>query len=160
MSYFSEISQRHYCDVGTLFPNNSEFLVCLSFCQLAYFLTEIRQIQGYLKFWMRYLSDFSGDIPEMLVHLLKMILNKLSSAQISLRSGQFYLQLRTSSAQLGLAQKSSAFIWYLVCIRLALKMSSFIKYLVSLKFEFGFLILIWSQVFDTKIIRIQHIHVL
>ena len=59
MRYLSEIFWRHFWDVGTLFPNNFEFLVCLSVCQLAYFLTEIRQIQGYLKFWMRYISHFS-----------------------------------------------------------------------------------------------------
>ena len=54
----SEFFQRHSLDVGTLFPNNSEFLICLSVCQLAYFLTDIRQIQGYLKFCMIYLSEF------------------------------------------------------------------------------------------------------
>ena len=58
-----------------IFPNDSEFLVCLSICQLAYFLTEIRQIQGYLKFWMRYLSEIFGDIPGMLVHYFQIILN-------------------------------------------------------------------------------------
>ena len=39
--------------------------------------------------------------------------NKLSSAQISLRSGKFELKLRTSSAQLGSSQRSSAFNRYL-----------------------------------------------
>ena len=57
MRYLSEIFWRHSWDVGTLFPNYSEFRVCLSVCQLAYSLTEIRQIQGYLQFWMRYLSE-------------------------------------------------------------------------------------------------------
>ena len=42
----------------TLFPNNNEFLVGLSVCLLAYFLTEIKQIYGYLKFCMNFLSDF------------------------------------------------------------------------------------------------------
>ena len=36
--------------------NHSEFLVSLSVCWLAYFLTEIMSIEGYLQFWMRYLS--------------------------------------------------------------------------------------------------------
>ena len=48
---------RHSWDVCTLIQNNSEFLVCLSVCQLAYFLTEIIQIQGYLQFWKKYLPD-------------------------------------------------------------------------------------------------------
>ena len=30
---------------------------CLSFCQLTYFCTEIIKKQGYLQFWMRYLSE-------------------------------------------------------------------------------------------------------
>ena len=55
MRYLSEILWRHSREVVTPFPKNSEFLVCLSVCQLAYFLTEIRQLWGYLKFWMRYL---------------------------------------------------------------------------------------------------------
>ena len=33
-----------FWDVGTLVPNVCEFLVCLSVHELAYFLTEIRQI--------------------------------------------------------------------------------------------------------------------
>ena len=57
MKYLSEIFLRHFWDDGTLFPNNFEYLVCLSVCWLAYFLTESRQIQVYLKFWMRYLSE-------------------------------------------------------------------------------------------------------
>ena len=55
--YLSEISWRHSWDVGILFPNNSEFHVCLSVCQFAYFLTEIIQIQGYFQFWKRYISE-------------------------------------------------------------------------------------------------------
>ena len=35
---------RHSWDVGTLIPNESEFLVCLSVCYLAYSLTEIPKI--------------------------------------------------------------------------------------------------------------------
>ena len=57
MRNLSEIFWRHSWDVCTQVPNNSEFLVCLSVCQLAYFLTEIRQIQDYLQFWIRYLSE-------------------------------------------------------------------------------------------------------
>merc|ERR1711954_485153 len=53
----SENFWRHYWDVGTLVPNNSDFFVCLSVCYLAYFLTEIIQILGYLQFWTRYLSE-------------------------------------------------------------------------------------------------------
>ena len=34
---------RHSLDIGALFPNNCEFLVCLSVCYLAYFFTDIRQ---------------------------------------------------------------------------------------------------------------------
>ena len=58
MLYLSEIFWRHSWDGCTLVPNNSEFLVCLSVSQLAYFLTDIRQIQGYLQFCMIYLSEF------------------------------------------------------------------------------------------------------
>ena len=45
-------------DVGTLVPNISELVVCLSVCSLAHYLTEITQIFGYLQFWIRYLSEF------------------------------------------------------------------------------------------------------
>ena len=58
MRYFSEISWRHSWDFGTIDPNISDFLLCLSVCQLAYFLIEITQIQGYLQFCKRYLSEF------------------------------------------------------------------------------------------------------
>ena len=44
-------------DVYTPDPNIFKFLVNLSVCQLAYFLTEIKQILGYLPFFMRYLSE-------------------------------------------------------------------------------------------------------
>ena len=57
MIYFSEISWRHSWDFGTLAPNIYDFLVCLSVCQLADFLTDIRRMQGYLQFWMRYFSE-------------------------------------------------------------------------------------------------------
>ena len=57
MIYLSDIFWRHTWDIFTLFPNNFKFLVCLSVHQLAYFHNEIRPIQGYLLFWMRYLSE-------------------------------------------------------------------------------------------------------
>ena len=63
---------------------------------------------------------------------------------------------KKSSAQLGSAQRSSAFIRYLVCLRVAQKSSAFIKYLVCLRLGFGTLISIWiwSLVFDTLVIQI------
>ena len=67
--YVSEIFWRHSEDDSTLVPNNSEILVCLSVFQLAYVLTEIIQMQGYLQFCMRYLSEIFGGIPGMFVHL-------------------------------------------------------------------------------------------
>ena len=66
MRYLSENFWRHSSDVFTLVPNACKFLVCLSTHLLAYllaeirpiyFLTEIRQIWGYLHFWMIYLSE-------------------------------------------------------------------------------------------------------
>merc|ERR1711954_54853 len=57
MRYLSEIFWRHSQDISGLFPNYFEFLVCLSVCLLAYFLTEIGLICGYLQFWRRYLSE-------------------------------------------------------------------------------------------------------
>ena len=51
--------------------NKSEFLVCLSVCLFAYFHTEITQMQGYLQFWMRYLSGIFWDLPEVLVHCIQ-----------------------------------------------------------------------------------------
>ena len=57
MRYISEILWRHSQDISGLFPNYSDFLVCLSVFQLAYLLTEIRLMQGYIQFQMRYLSE-------------------------------------------------------------------------------------------------------
>ena len=57
MRYFSEMFLRHSGDVFTPFPNNCKLFGCLSVCQLAYFLTEIRPIQGYLLSLMRYFSQ-------------------------------------------------------------------------------------------------------
>ena len=55
--YLWKTSWRHFQDFDTLVPNNAEFFVCLSVCQLAYFLTEIRLMWGFIQFWMRYLSE-------------------------------------------------------------------------------------------------------
>ena len=55
--YLSKFFWTHSWDVGTLFLNDASFLVCVSVFQLAYFVTEIRQIQGYLQLWMRYLPE-------------------------------------------------------------------------------------------------------
>ena len=57
------------------------FLVCLSVCQLAHNLNDIRQIQGYLQFWMIYMNQIFGNIPGMLVHQIKIILNFLYVCQ-------------------------------------------------------------------------------
>ena len=62
--YISEIFWRHFWDVGTLIPNKSEFLVCLSVCYLAYIFTEITQIWitpvlDDISFW-NFLETFSG----------------------------------------------------------------------------------------------------
>ena len=71
--YLSEFFWTHSWDIGTLAQNNSEFLVCLSYCQMAYFLTEIRQIQGYFKFWMIYLCEifwrYFCDIPTLVPNI-------------------------------------------------------------------------------------------
>ena len=66
--YLSENCFRHSQDFSGLFPIYSEFLVCLSVCQLVCFLTEMRHIKGYLKLWIRYLSS-------MLVHQFQTNLN-------------------------------------------------------------------------------------
>ena len=44
-----------------------------------------------------------------------------------------WISISTSSAQLRLAQRSSAFNQYLVCLRLAQRCSAFIKYLICLR---------------------------
>ena len=72
---------ERFLGCSALVPNDSEFFVCLSVYQLAYSLTEIRQIYGYLKFWMRYLYDFFWDISGMLVHYFQIYLNFLYVSQ-------------------------------------------------------------------------------
>ena len=57
MRYLSEIFWTHSQDITLQFENHFDFFVCLSVCQLAYFLTEIKLIWGYLQFWIRYLSE-------------------------------------------------------------------------------------------------------
>ena len=81
MRYLSEILQTRFQDISGLFLNYSEFLVCLSVYQLAYFLTEIMSIKRYLQFWMRYLPDFFGDILDILLDCFKIILNFLYVCQ-------------------------------------------------------------------------------
>ena len=49
MRYLSDISSRHSQNFDTLYPNNSEFFMSVSLL-VGYFLTEIRQIWGYLDF--------------------------------------------------------------------------------------------------------------
>ena len=48
---------RHSLDISGLIPYYSEFLVILSVCLFAHFLTEIESIWRYLQFWMRYISE-------------------------------------------------------------------------------------------------------
>ena len=81
MRYLSELFWWYSCDAGTLASNDSGFLVCLSVRSFAYFCTEIRQMLGYLQFWMRYLSEIFGDIPGMLLHHFQIILNFLYVCQ-------------------------------------------------------------------------------
>merc|ERR1711954_162533 len=115
--YLSEIFWRHSWDVGTLVPNNSEFFVCLSVCYLAHFLTEITQILRYIQIWIRYLSEFFGDIPWMFVHLFQIILNFLYVCQsvswlISLGKSYKYRDISSSGRDIFL--KFSETFWY-VC---------------------------------------------
>ena len=56
MRYISEIYWRHSWDFDTLFPNNSDFFMSVSLL-VGYFVTEIRQIWGYLHFQMRYIFE-------------------------------------------------------------------------------------------------------
>ena len=63
MRYLSEIFLRDFWDLGALVKNSSDFLVSVSVCYSAHFLTEIRQVKGYLQFWMICFSEnFFGDI--------------------------------------------------------------------------------------------------
>ena len=68
----SPVQMLYFC---TVFANNEIFIVCLSVCQLAYFLTEIRQIQRYLQFWMKYVSEILGkqswDVPKLVTNIFK-----------------------------------------------------------------------------------------
>ena len=73
MRYLSEIFWRHSWDAGTLFPKNSKFLVCLSVCLFAYFLTKFRQGDISSSGWDIFLKFF-GDISGMLAGQFQMIL--------------------------------------------------------------------------------------
>ena len=72
---------RHTWDVCALVLNNSDLFVYLSVCSLAYFLTEIRPIQQYVNFGWYIPLNFFGDIPGMLLHHFKIILNFLYVCQ-------------------------------------------------------------------------------
>ena len=80
MICLSDFVWRHSWKVGTLFPNNSEFNVCLSVCYFAYFLTKIRQRYISWSGWDIFL-EFFEDIPETLVHWFQIILNFLFVCQ-------------------------------------------------------------------------------
>ena len=94
MRYLSEIFLRNSQDISGLFPSHSEFLVCLSVCQLAYFLTEIRPIWGYLQFQMRYLfvnfSRHSWDGGELVPNILESLVC-LSVCQLAFFLTEFRL---------------------------------------------------------------------
>ena len=100
MRYLSEIFWRHSHDISGLFPDHSDFLVCLSVCQLTYFLTEIRLIQGYLQFWMRCLSeifwkhsqDISGLFPDNSEFFVCLSVCQLAYFLTEIRLIQGYLQ--------------------------------------------------------------------
>ena len=81
MRYLSEMFWRCSRDISTQNPNNYRYFVCLLVWYLSYFLTEMRQILGYLQFWMLYLTDIFADIPGLLVHLFRKILNFLYVCQ-------------------------------------------------------------------------------
>ena len=78
---------RHSLVVCTIVPNTSGFYVCLSVCQLAYFFTEIRQLQGYLQQWIRYLTEifwgYSLNIPKLVVPNILKFLVCLSVCQLA-----------------------------------------------------------------------------
>ena len=59
--------------VSTMNLNNSEFIVFPSVCLLAYFLTEIMSIWGYIQFWMRHHSDFLETFREWLCTISKWV---------------------------------------------------------------------------------------
>ena len=86
---------RHSLDISVLFLKHSVFVVCLSVCQLVYFLTEIMSIQDYLQFWMIYISEVFKDIPGIFLHYFKNILyflyvcQSVSQFLISLPIGHF-----------------------------------------------------------------------
>ena len=86
--YLSDFFWRYSWDDETLATNVSGFHVCLSVCLFVYFLTEIRQRDISSSEWDIFL-EFFGDLPEVLVHWIKII-------QISLyvcQSGSWHTSL-------------------------------------------------------------------
>ena len=102
MIYLFEIFCRHSWNMGRLVPNNCELLVCLSVCQMAYFLTEIGLIQGYLQFWMRYLSELFWRLswnkftmnPKNFEFLVCLSVCQLAYFLTEIRLIQIYIQFR------------------------------------------------------------------
>ena len=92
MRYLSGIFGGLSWNVFTMNLNNSEFLVCLSVCLLAYFLTEIISIWVYLQFWMIYHSDFFKDILGIILSLSQS-LNLLYLFQLVIYRGQLLRRL-------------------------------------------------------------------
>ena len=72
-SQLSQIFWRYSLDVCTLVPNNFRFIVCLSVCALPHFLTEIRLSLDISSSRGAIFFKFSGDIPGMFLHQLKII---------------------------------------------------------------------------------------
>ena len=99
MRYLSEIFWTLSWNVCILNPNNSEFLIWLSFCQLAYFLNEIMSIQGYLQLWIKYISEFFGYIPRIFLDYFQIILYFLYICQ-SVCQSLYFFQLVISGGQL------------------------------------------------------------
>ena len=101
MRFFSEIFWRLFWNISVLDPNNLEFLVCLSVCQLAYILTEIRLTQGYLQMWTRHLSEIFWLLPwnvctpdpNNLEFLVCLLVFQLAYFLTEIRLIQEYLQL-------------------------------------------------------------------
>merc|ERR1711954_492793 len=92
MRYLSEIFLRYSWNVGTLASNDSGFLVCLSVCSFAYFLTKIRQ-RDISCSGCHIFMEFFGDIPEMLVNWFQIFLIFLYVCQ----SGSWHTSLMKSN---------------------------------------------------------------
>ena len=70
---FLKVSGHISCYVGTLIPNKSEFIVCLSVCYLAYLHSEIKNIDYSSSGWYIILK-FLGDTLETFIHYFPIIL--------------------------------------------------------------------------------------